>query len=165
MKTIEIFPTGSKIDCVTGAPIASQRLVELLGLPMACGGNGICATCHVLVVEGLENLSPIEAKEDRCLGRLTGRLPGSRLSCQARVLGDVSVRMPDGIYLQSIDQLRELIGRRAERNILHPLDGRVLVSAGQVISRFIVRTLEQTGFTDWTKIAESSTDADSGTIV
>jgi ferredoxin len=165
MKTVEIFPTGSKIECVTGSPIASQRLVEMLGLPMACGGNGICATCHVLVVEGAENLSPVGEKEERCLGRLTGRLPGSRLSCQARVFGDVSVRMPEGVYLQSIEQLRELIGRRAEKNILHPVDGRVLVSAGQVISRFVVRTLEQSGFTDWTSIAETSRDADSGKVV
>jgi 2Fe-2S ferredoxin len=61
--------------------------------------------------------------------------------------------------------LRELIGRRAEKNILHPVDGRVLVSAGQVISRFVVRTLEQSGFTDWTSIAETSRDADSGKVV
>lgn len=156
MKNLMIIPDGAVVQCVTNQPLAQESLVERLGLPMACMGKGLCATCHVVVVKGAENLSPRTEKELRALERLTGCMPDSRLSCQARVLGDVSVRLPEGLFINSVEELTELIGRRAEKNILHPVDGRILISAGQIISRTIVRKLEGTDFKPWQGLETSS---------
>ncbi len=49
-----------------------------------CGGMALCATCHVEVVEGYENLSPISDDEYAMLDTLPNITPTSRLSCQLR---------------------------------------------------------------------------------
>jgi len=50
----------------------------------ACGGNSLCGTCCVLVVEGEDLLTPVEQDEARRLAEMTLG-PPYRLSCQARV--------------------------------------------------------------------------------
>lgn len=60
-------------------------------LDHACGGNARCGTCCVRVVEGLESLSPAEPLETEMLREL-GLGPPHRLSCQARIHGDVVVQ-------------------------------------------------------------------------
>ena len=61
----------------------------------ACGGAGVCATCHVIVTAGAENLSPPTDDELDTLDRAPGNTPDSRLACLAVVGGDVTVRVPD----------------------------------------------------------------------
>jgi hypothetical protein len=46
------------------------------------------------------------------------------------------------MYIQSIQDIEALIGRRCERPMLHPVTGQTLVEVGQIISRSIVRQLE-----------------------
>lgn len=62
------------------------------GLPVAssCHGDGVCAKCRVRVVDGDQNLSPIEPPEAR-LRQRNRYAPDARVACQARVLGDVTV--------------------------------------------------------------------------
>ncbi len=66
-----------------------------------CGGMALCATCHVEVVEGYENLSPISDDEYAMLDTLPNITPTSRLSCQLRLspeLDNIKVKiMGDGI--------------------------------------------------------------------
>jgi adenylate cyclase len=53
-----------------------------------CGGAGTCSTCRVECVVNPEHLSPIEPNEVAFdMG------PGVRLGCQARILGDVGLRI------------------------------------------------------------------------
>ena len=61
------------------------------GIPMehACGGNGFCTTCMCHVKEGMENLSPRNAREEN-MGVINDP---ERLSCQAQVQGDVEVEV------------------------------------------------------------------------
>ncbi|MBI3723122.1 2Fe-2S iron-sulfur cluster binding domain-containing protein [bacterium] len=59
-----------------------------------CGGNCACSTCHVIVKEGSENLSPSTEDEEDYLDRAEGLTPTSRLACQAVVKGDVVVLVP-----------------------------------------------------------------------
>ena len=54
-----------------------------------CGGNARCATCRVEVIEG--NPTPITPWEERRLSELKSRKETTRLSCQIRVLEDLSV--------------------------------------------------------------------------
>ena len=57
----------------------------------ACGGVGKCTTCRVTVVEGLA--SPITGQEQQTLkARELDGEPGTRLSCQMTMIGDLTVR-------------------------------------------------------------------------
>jgi ferredoxin, 2Fe-2S len=69
---------------------------EALGFPLPhdCGGNASCTTCRVEVEDGLENLSEVDFDEQDLLDR-ENRVQGfHRLGCQARVVGNVRVRVP-----------------------------------------------------------------------
>ncbi|WP_447979237.1 2Fe-2S iron-sulfur cluster-binding protein [Candidatus Nitrospira bockiana] len=70
---------------------------KALGFPLNhdCGGNASCTTCRVEVQAGGENLSEIDFDEQDLLDREALTEPWHRLGCQARVLGDVIVRVPE----------------------------------------------------------------------
>ncbi|WCL50436.1 adenylate/guanylate cyclase domain-containing protein [Leptospira sp. GIMC2001] len=58
----------------------------------ACGGNARCSTCRFLVLKNPEHLSkPTEAESNLILER--GFEDGIRLGCQAKVQGDVEIRL------------------------------------------------------------------------
>jgi ferredoxin, 2Fe-2S len=62
-----------------------------------CGGNCACTTCHVVVKQGMENLSPMQPDEEDRLDMAEGLTLSSRLGCQAVVKGDVvAVIMEEG---------------------------------------------------------------------
>jgi ferredoxin len=63
-------------------------------IPMetACGGFAACNSCRVLVLEGGDNISPIEPEEAAFLDA-----PGQRLGCQAAPTGSVVVRLDPGM--------------------------------------------------------------------
>lgn len=50
-----------------------------------CGGMALCATCHVKVLEGMENLPPLNDAELDMLDTLPDAASESRLACQLRV--------------------------------------------------------------------------------
>ncbi|MCB1146014.1 MAG: 2Fe-2S iron-sulfur cluster binding domain-containing protein [Leptospiraceae bacterium] len=58
----------------------------------ACGGNARCSTCRVLVLENPENLGEIEEAE-KTLIQQRGFEKGIRLGCQAKIKGNVSIRL------------------------------------------------------------------------
>lgn len=60
-----------------------------------CGGNASCTTCRVEVQSGGEHLSEIEFEEQDLLDREALSEPWHRLGCQAKVLGDVIVKVPE----------------------------------------------------------------------
>jgi len=60
----------------------------------ACGKKGRCTTCKIIVLEGADHLSPIEETEQTLFD--AGKLQlGERVACQAKLLGDVKVRVAD----------------------------------------------------------------------
>ncbi|GIL00657.1 MAG: adenylate/guanylate cyclase domain-containing protein [Alphaproteobacteria bacterium] len=63
------------------------------GIPhmSVCGGRARCSTCRSLIVDGLENCSPVTEAERNLLKKLNAD-PDIRLACQARIMGDVQVR-------------------------------------------------------------------------
>jgi 2Fe-2S ferredoxin len=70
------------------------------GIVAECGGNAMCATCHVYVDEGwLARLAAMSTEENELLdGVAAERRPNSRLSCQIKVtpeLDGLVVRLPD----------------------------------------------------------------------
>ncbi|HEY4485464.1 MAG TPA: 2Fe-2S iron-sulfur cluster-binding protein, partial [Nitrospiria bacterium] len=58
-----------------------------------CGGNCACTTCHVVVRQGRENLTPMQTDEEDRLDMAEGLTLESRLGCQALVKGDVVVEI------------------------------------------------------------------------
>jgi hypothetical protein len=61
------------------------------------------------------------------------------------VLGEgIVVELPPGMYVNSLQDIEALIGRRAEENLLHPITGAVLVEAGKLITRSMMKQLENT---------------------
>jgi 2Fe-2S ferredoxin len=70
---------------------------EWLGFPLNhdCGGNASCTTCRVEVQLGEEHLSELDFDEQDLLDREALTESWHRLGCQARVLGDVVVKVPE----------------------------------------------------------------------
>jgi 2Fe-2S ferredoxin len=66
------------------------------GIPLehVCGGHAACTTCHVIVREGMGNLSEMEDEEADRLDTAWDVSPASRLACQAIVRGDVVCEIP-----------------------------------------------------------------------
>lgn len=138
MKTVTLTPVGGQLDVTTGSTLVKGLLARDLKIDMACGGKGLCATCHVHVRQGADCLTPRTAREDRTLALLATADSDSRLACQARVDADgVVVEVPAGLYVQSIDQISNLVGAKANFDYLHPITGRVLIPKGKIITRTV----------------------------
>ena len=56
-----------------------------------CGGNGLCTTCRIRVMEGQSNLNPRTLKEQE-IARMRKWDPSIRLACQCYTKGDVSIQ-------------------------------------------------------------------------
>lgn len=67
-----------------------------LGIDIAheCGGFASCSTCRVLIESGEGEMGEIEFEEEDMLD-LAELKPPYRLSCQAKVLGDVTARIDE----------------------------------------------------------------------
>lgn len=136
MKIVALEPLHSTVAISTGCDLTEALLRNEVKVALSCGGNGFCATCHVLIREGKEQLSPMTERERRTLTTITGVNSDSRLACQARVLGDgVVVQLPPGMYVEHPDDVSHLIGSRAKEDLLHPVNGSVLIPAGTLITR------------------------------
>ncbi|WP_439621910.1 protein kinase domain-containing protein [Gemmata sp.] len=139
MKKIALHPLADTTLVDTGATLLSGLLRRDLNVQMSCGGKGLCSTCHVWVRTGTENLSPVNAREKMTLSLVADARPESRLACQCRVFGDgVEVEVPEGMYIESADDLVALLGTRASLNILHPVTGIVLIPKGKLITRTLL---------------------------
>jgi 2Fe-2S ferredoxin len=66
-----------------------------------CGGMALCATCHVQILEGYDQLNEIQDEEYAMLDTLPNITDTSRLSCQLRIndaLHNVKLKiMGDGL--------------------------------------------------------------------
>ncbi len=89
MPRVEFLDLGRVVEAPVGATLL--EVCDDHGLPMetACGGFAACNSCRVRVLSGV--LSEVEDVEDPFLDD-----PGQRLGCQARVVGDVVVRLEPG---------------------------------------------------------------------
>jgi ferredoxin len=138
----ERLQLGSK-NATTGT-LLEALLAEEVNVLKACGGNGVCATCHVHVRRGKRLLTPETGRETRTLSIIAGRDDDSRLSCQAWVIGDgvVEVELPEGIYVERSEDLMPLLEARADADHLHPIDGSVLAAKGTIMSRTRLEELQ-----------------------
>ena len=96
-------PSGKRGRFAIGTPILQAARQLGVDLDSVCGGRGICSKCqispgygefskHGVTVED-DALSPWNAVEERYKSK-RGMLPGRRLGCQAKVMGDVVIDVP-----------------------------------------------------------------------
>ncbi|MGF1523773.1 MAG: 2Fe-2S iron-sulfur cluster-binding protein [Leptolyngbyaceae cyanobacterium] len=144
-KIVKLEPIAQESSVQTNSNLLSVLLNKDLDVLKECGGRGMCATCHIYVKAGNKALTPVNRREQRTLEVITSCQPNSRLACQARVIGEgVVVELPPGMYVNSLQDIEALIGRRAETNLLHPITGALLVEAGKLITRSMMRQLTNT---------------------
>lgn len=146
-KTIRLEPIAEEMAVKTNSNLLSALLSKELHVLKECGGRGMCATCHVFIQDGMDSLSKVSRREQRTLEVITTAKGNSRLACQAHVLGEgIVVELPSGMYIDAIEDVEALIGRRAEQELLHPITGQVVVEAGKLITRSIITQLQETRF-------------------
>jgi len=78
-----------------GQPLLRALTDEGIFIPSACGGRGSCGLCKVKVVEGGGQILPTELpwlSEDE-------KKENIRLSCQFKVKNDLSIQIPEELFL------------------------------------------------------------------
>ena len=87
---VRLLPSGASLTAAPGTTL--MAVIRRAGLPIAsaCGADGLCGRCGVLVVEGEAALSAETASEARIKTR--NRVdPSLRLACRATVAGNVEI--------------------------------------------------------------------------
>lgn len=91
MPHITYLPDHKTVETDTSRTILQASLEAGIPHTHLCGGKSRCSTCRVLILEGLENCSPRNARE-REIARNQHYPPSLRLACQTTVTGDVILR-------------------------------------------------------------------------
>ncbi|MEM2374169.1 MAG: ASKHA domain-containing protein [Thermoproteota archaeon] len=89
MPVVTIQPEGKRVLTPHGTSIIDILVGEGVNIENVCGGRGICKKCIIEVVEG--KLSELTARESELI-RVSRKL---RLACQAKVVEDVVIKIPD----------------------------------------------------------------------
>jgi len=97
-------PSGKRGRFAKGTPVLQAARALGVDLDSVCGGRGICSKCQITPSFGefakhgvtvhedaLSEWNEVEARYDRVKGLISGR----RLGCQAKVLGDVVIDVPE----------------------------------------------------------------------
>ena len=85
---------GRTLQACVGESVLQAALRHGIEIEHACGGWCACSTCHVIVEEGMDNVTEVEDDEEDRLDTAVGLTLKSRLACQVELLGGpVQVRI------------------------------------------------------------------------
>ena len=92
MSVLTIIQDGSTKTLSFTPPLPLEGALEQMGVTVAhpCGGRGVCGKCAVTLTGAVSAPNSFEEKA------------GTRLSCQAVLLGDATVQLPDSKKTQQI---------------------------------------------------------------
>jgi ferredoxin len=91
MPTLRIEPEGVEIEAEAGGTVLETALDAGFEMPFGCM-SAKCGVCRIEVLAGAESgLAAASELERRVLEGFNAE-PGVRLACQARLVGDVTVR-------------------------------------------------------------------------
>lgn len=90
MPVIRFEKNIPEIQVEKGASLMDSLLAAGLPVASSCHGDGICAKCRIIIIEGFENLSPVNNLETLLRDRLKIQKQ-YRISCQTQVLGDIKI--------------------------------------------------------------------------
>ena len=91
MPKIDFLPDNKIFDVEQGDTILQTAAKNGIPHVNACGGEGKCTTCRLLILEGIENCSP-ETEKEISLRSKAHTTDEFRLACQTTVSGNVVVR-------------------------------------------------------------------------
>jgi uncharacterized 2Fe-2S/4Fe-4S cluster protein (DUF4445 family) len=115
---IVFMPSGRRGRFPVGTPVLQAARQLGVDIDSVCGGRAICGRCQIVVSEGefaklgvtskgdhLSDFSPVEQRySDK-----RHMKPGRRLSCQAHVLGDLVIDVPEDSQVH-----KQVVRKRAE---------------------------------------------------
>jgi adenylate cyclase len=112
VRNVYVLPDQRLVECRPGESILAAALRAGVPFAHACGGNGKCSTCRIVVVEGRQSCSERTPREQAIADRL-GLGPQLRLACQTSARGEVTVRR---LVLDERDvELADIRRRRTRR--------------------------------------------------
>ena len=91
MPKIDFLPDNKVFEVEPGESILHTATRNEIPHVNACGGEGKCTTCRLLILEGIENCSP-ETEKEIALKEKAHTTDEFRLACQTTITGDVTVR-------------------------------------------------------------------------
>ena len=98
-----VHPNGARevLDVPVGTSVMRAAILNGVdGIVAECGGEMMCATCHVYVDEAQLGCTPSQSDDERAMLEFTAseRQPNSRLSCQLVVTPEMDglvVHLPE----------------------------------------------------------------------
>lgn len=152
-KHLVIFqPSGSRGYIEEGKTLKEASVALGVDLEGVCGEQAICGTCKVRIEEGdfekygirstRESLSPMGPSE-RKFFNLRQEEQGYRLACQARILGDVVVFVPE----------ESRMGKQVVRKAPRPIDIELKPAVRKYYVELTKATLEDT-LGDWERLQQ-----------
>ena len=91
MPKIDFLPDNKVFQVESGESILQTAARNGIPHVNACGGEGKCTTCRLLILDGIENCSP-ETEKEISLKAKAHTTDEFRLACQTTITGDVTVR-------------------------------------------------------------------------
>jgi ferredoxin len=136
MTTVTLIIDGKLVDAEHNSTLLSVFKEHDILVNQICGGQGMCASCHFFVVDGADALTAPTKQEQMTLQFTKIDRPGARLACQTRAIGDgIVIELPSGTFVESEQDLEQRIGKKAQKTLIHPMTGEVLVEAGKLVLR------------------------------
>lgn len=84
---------NKEVSAADGSTLLDAALDNDVDLDHNCGGNCACSTCHIIIEEGMENISAMTEDEEDMLDTATGLSLTSRLACQCQIIGSGTVKI------------------------------------------------------------------------
>jgi len=105
---IRFLPSGKVANVSSGATVYDAANIAGVHLESLCGGKGICGKCRVIVRNGI---APPTSAEERLLTRSEIER-GVRLACQAIILRDTEVMVPESSRISGVSILEGGVERK-----------------------------------------------------
>ena len=93
MPKVTFLPQNETFEAEAGESILDVALNNDVDLQHACGGFCSCATCHIIVRKGLDQVSAKDEDEVERLEMEDLTADDARLGCQTKVNGDCTIEM------------------------------------------------------------------------
>jgi chlorosome envelope protein X len=100
---MQITINNHQYDAKQGERLLDVARVNHEHIGYFCGGNSICQTCYVKVLEGAELLSPLSEEEKAILSENLLKA-GTRMACQATVEKPGSIRI-----ISAVEEIKEML--------------------------------------------------------
>jgi ferredoxin len=144
MATLTLTIDGKQVAAEHNSTLLSVFKEHDILVNQICGGQGMCASCHFFVVDGVDALTKPTQQEHMTLQFTKIDRPGARLACQTRAIGEgIVIELPTGTFVESEQDLEQKIGKKADKTLIHPMTGEVLVEAGKLVLRSALEKMKE----------------------